>query len=112
MNMDSQMWETAVFRRMHFATLYLPHDIHHYWDIIATFANQGNPESSSTSPESVRIVMENIQTMNTKPSCLDVNLIRELITMKYGPAKQVLGVPLVPKPTKCDLCGGNLLRIR
>ena len=29
--------------------------------------------------------------------------------MKYGPAKQVLGVPLVPKPTKCDLCGGKLL---
>ena len=29
--------------------------------------------------------------------------------MKYGPAKQVLGVPFVPKPTKCDLCVGKLL---
>ena len=85
---DSQMWETAVFRRMHFATSYLPPDIPHYWDIIATFANQGNPESSSMSPESVRILMENIQIMNTKAFCLDVDLIRELITMKYGPAKQ------------------------
>ena len=98
------MGETAVFRRMHLQ----PHN-HLLTFLIAgaTFANEGDPESMS--PDSVRILMENIQIMNTKAFCFDVGLIRRIITMKYGPAKQVLGVPLVSEPTKCDLCVGKLL---
>lgn len=104
-----QVVDATTFRRLLFATSYLPPDIPNSWDIIATFANQGNSGSPSVSPESAKLAMENVQVLSTKAFLPDVDLTKELIAMEYGPNKQTLGVPLVPVQAKCLLCGGKLL---
>lgn len=102
----SQVREAATLRRMLFVTPYMPPEIPNYWDIVARFAAEG---SSSISPELAKLMMKNVQVLNTKAFCSDVELTMELIAMEYGPHKQALGVPLVPKEAKCLTCGGALL---
>ena len=102
----AQVGDVGVFRRLLFATFYLPSDVPHYWNIVATFCNQG---SSKVSPESAKMLMENIQILNPEAFCTDEALKREIIGMEYGPSKQPLGVPLIPSQTECFSCGGNLL---
>ena len=102
----AQVGDVGVFRRLLFATFYLPSDVPHYWNIVATFCNQG---SSKVSPESAKMLMENIQILNPEAFCTDEALKREIIGMEYGPSKQPLGVPLIPSQTECFSCGGKLL---
>ena len=102
----AQVGDTGVLRRMLFATSYLPSDIPHYWNIVATFSTQG---SSRISPETTKMLMENMQILNAEAFCTDGELMRELISMEYGPTKQPLGVPLIPSQTECCSCGGKLL---
>ena len=102
----AEVGDVGVFRRLLFATFYLPSDVPHYWNIVATFCNQG---SSKVSPESAKMLMENIQILNPEAFCTDEALKRELIGMEYGPSKQPLGVPLIPSQTECFSCGGKLL---
>ena len=107
--MEVSVKEAATFRRMLFATSYLPPEIPNYWNIIAMFATMGN---SSVSPEMAKLMMENVQVFSNKAFCSDVDLTLELIAMEYGPNKQDLGVPLVPKQNKCMLCGGNSILLK
>ena len=102
----AQVKDTAVFRRLVFAASYLPTDIPHYWNIVATFASQ---ESLCLSPDSAKIVMENVQILSPETVSSDKDLIKQLIGMKYSITAQPLGVPLVPNQTKCLTCGGKLL---
>ena len=102
--------DSAIRRRMLFATSYLPPDIPHYWDIIASFANQVNHSGrSSISPQSAKVAMENVQVLDTEAFRSDAVLTRQLITMEYTVTNKPLGVPLVPNENKCPLCGGKLL---
>ena len=92
----AQVGDVGVLRRMLFATSYLPSDVPHYWNIVSTFCNPGSPRIS---PESVKMLMENMQILNAEAFCKDEELSRELIAMEYGPTKQPLGVLLVPTQT-------------
>ena len=92
----AQISDVGVLRRMLFAT-YLPSDVPHYWNIVATFCNQG---SSMISPESAKMLMENVQILNAQAFCTDEELTRELIAMEYGPTKQPLGFPLIPSQAR------------
>ena len=76
------------------------------WNIVATLSSQGN---SKITPESAKMLMENMQLLNAEAFGTDEELIRELIAMEYGPTKQLLGVLLIPSQTKCISCGGKLL---
>ena len=88
------MGEATTFRRLLFATSYLPPDIPHSWDIIARFANQGNSGYQSVSPESAKLAMESVQVLSPRAFISDVDLTKELIAMEYGPNKEDVGVPL------------------
>ena len=103
------MTETAVLRRMLFATSYLPGDLTQYWDVVASFGNQGSTGKSQISASSAKTAMENLQVLNAKAFCSDAELTKELIATEYSVTKQELGVPLVPDQTKCYLCSGKLL---
>ena len=53
--MESEVDSTAK-RRIIFAAAFLPHDIPHYWDIVAKFANQHNPGKSRVTKKSAKAV--------------------------------------------------------
>ena len=90
----------AVQRRMLFATSHLPPDIPGYWNIVASFANQVVSDKSSVSPESAKMVMENVQVLFNEAFSSATALTQQLIAMEYSVTKQPLGVPLVPTRTK------------
>ena len=71
----AQIGDAGILRRMLFATSYLPSDVPHYWNIVATFCNQG---SLRISPESAKMLMENVQVFNSEVFCTDEELTREI----------------------------------
>lgn len=104
-----ELTDAATHRRMVFATSFLPPELPHYWDVIARFANQNiNSTKSVVTPQSAKIVMENLQVLNNQAFISDAVLTSELIDMEYEITKQPLGIPLVPNQTKCLTCGGKL----
>ena len=110
MELAGDQVETSVLRRMLFSTAFLPLDLPHRWDLIASFASRGSSSCRSVSPESARIAMDNMQALDTEAFRSDVDVTKELIAMEYGSkVKQPVGIPLVPKQTNCHSCGGKLL---
>ena len=106
--MESEVDSTAN-RRMIFAAAFLPHDIPHYWDIVAEFANQHNPGKSRVTKESAKVVVENLQVLKPNIFSTDSSLRDELINMKYDVTGQPLGIPLVSSKKSCLSCDGRLL---
>jgi hypothetical protein len=82
--------DVAVLRRMLFATTYLPRGMPQYWEVIACFSNQGSNEKVSTSQ--VRLLMENLQTLNKQAFLSDLVLTNELLSTDSNPLTQPLGV--------------------
>ena len=102
--------DPGVFRRMMFATSYLPRDLPNFWEIIASFANQrSEPGKLNISPDVAKLTMENMQILHSTAFTSDSQLELELINMEYSAGKHQLGIPLVPSQTLCVMCGGKLL---
>ena len=99
--------DVAVLRRMLFATTYLPRGMPQYWEVIACFSNQGSNEKVSTSQ--VRLLMENLQTLNKQAFSSDLVLTNELLSTDSNPLTQPLGVVLVSAKDTCRSCSAKLL---
>jgi hypothetical protein len=96
--------DVGVLKRLMFATSYLPADIPQYWEIITKFGGQNN-----INPDAVRVTMENIKFINPNAFTLEIDLLKQLISMPYGSAEQPLGMQLVPQDSECKLCKGTLV---
>jgi len=102
-----EVLDVAVLRRILFASVHLPRDLPHYWSTIAQFASL---TGKSLQPESVKIAVENLQSVNEKAFATDKQLVKEIHSLCTTPScAQPLGIILVSPHTKCRLCGGKLL---
>ena len=95
-------------RRLIYAASHLPSEIPLYWNVVASFSNQASSKETVT-PESARIVIENLQALNPRSFITDAELKSQLMQLEYSITKQPLGIPLVPIQTRCVLCNGKLL---
>jgi hypothetical protein len=111
MDFLSEVNDIAVLKRLMFATSYLPPETPHYWEIVTQFGgcHFGFNREDKLSPDSVRVAMENIKFMNPNAFTMETDMIKELVTMPYGPSKQPLGLQLVQAISECRLCGGKLI---
>ena len=102
--------DVSVLRRMLFAASYLPQDVPHYWEIVASFSCTGS--STSLSAERVRLLMENLQLLSRQAFATDAELTSELLKTHRDCPKgksEVLGVALISDKQNCCKCGGRLL---
>lgn len=100
--------DVSVLRRMLFATSFLPRDVPHYWEIIACFACRGS--STSLSGDKVKLLMDNLQYLNSQAFTTDDKLMKELVSGEEPlSSKQPLGIVLISDKQVCRLCGGKLL---
>lgn len=104
----AEVGATAELRRMLFATSFLPPALPCYWELIAKFASQDKPSEIASTPEFVKIAMENMEVLNSEAFISDTALTDQLINMEYIVTKQPLGIPLISKLTECQSCGGTL----
>ena len=105
-----QIKDVAVLRRMLFATSTLPTELPNYWDTVASFGCLGcSSDQPKKTPDSAQVAMENLKVLDANAFCTDADLSKELVMMPHGPTRQPLGIPLIPKQTKCQSCGGKLL---
>ena len=95
-------------RRLIYAASHLSSEIPLYWNVVASFSNQASSKETVT-PESARIVIENLQALNPRSFITDAELKSQLMQLEYSITKQPLGIPLVPIQTRCVLCNGKLL---
>jgi len=105
----AQVKDPTVYRRMQFAASFLPTEMPHYWETVATFANKCCADGIGVSPESTKLLMENLLVLDSSSFSSDTKLMKELITMPYGSSKTQLGIPLIPHQSLCQLCNGKLL---
>ena len=96
--------DVAVFRRMIFATAYLPREVPHYWDIVAHFCCTGS--KSKISSDQVKLLMENLQFINKEA---DLEMTRQILTERRGTSEEPLGILLISEKQACRKCGGKLL---
>jgi len=107
----AQVKDPTVYRRMQFAAGFLPVEMPHYWETVAAFANRHCTDGLAVSPESTKLLMENLLVLEGSSFATDSDLIKELIAMpyRYGSSEVQLGVPLIPQQSHCKLCKGRLL---
>ena len=69
--------DVSVLRRMLFAASYLPQDVPHYWEIVASFSCVNS--SISLSADRVKLFMENLQLLSRQAFATDAELTAELL---------------------------------
>lgn len=94
-----------VQRRMYFASLFLPADLPHYWDIIARFRSK----RSTVTPEAAKLTVENTKIIDPEAFISDAELTEKILQIECSATKQPLGIPLIPSQTYCTTCNGKLL---
>ncbi len=99
--------EVSVLRRMLFATAFLPRELPHYWEIIASFSCRGS--STSLAADRVKLLMDNLQYVNDQAFTTDAKLTKELLCADGHSSVKPLGIVLVSDKQACRLCGGELL---
>lgn len=100
--------DLAVIRRMLFAVSFLPSDYPQYWQVIAMFACKGSKLSKPLAAHDVRVLMENVQVMNSAAFVQDKQLLQEIITADDA-VMSPMGLILISSKSKCCVCGGKLL---
>ena len=101
--------QVSVLRRLLFACSYLPSSCPNYWEIISQFATEGS--SCVLDPATAKLLMDNVQILNSRAFARDGELEQEIIAMKDG-THQPLGVILISPNCVCLQCGGKLLARR
>ena len=104
---SSLVKDVSVLRRMLFASTYLSCDMPHYWEVVASFSNQGSNENVSASQ--VKLLMENLEILNQQAFSSDLVLTKELLSTESKSLSQPLGVVLVSAKKTCRSCGTKLL---
>ena len=93
--------DVSVLRRMLFAASYLPQDVPHYLEIVASFSCVN---SISLSADKVKLLMENLQLLSRQAFATDAELSAELLkTHRVCPKSksEVLGVALISDKQTC-----------
>ena len=102
----SRIQDVAVIRRMLFAVSFLPPDYPHYWDTVTQFAFKGTKQSVDSAE--AKVLMENIQFMQSSAFAQDKHLMQEIISCE-DVKKAPIGIILISSKKVCCLCGGKLL---
>ena len=99
--------DVSVVRRLLFAVVFLTPDLPMYWGVVIEFATAGKVSRSSVTPDQVKALVENIETLDATAFQTDHTLQREMIFLTIT-GKKPLGIPLISPCTSCLLCGSKL----
>lgn len=72
----SRISNVSVLKRMLFACTFLPQDHPRYWEVVSKFASECNRDTID--PQTTRLMMENLQLLNSKAFAQDQELSKEL----------------------------------
>lgn len=104
--LEKSVPDVSALRRILFSVANLPRDIPDYWQIVSNFSSEG----STYKPESIRVLVENLQFIDSKAFVTDEDLMHELCEKEwYQQIKKPLGIVLISNKNACSLCGGKLL---
>ena len=98
--------DVAVIRRILFAAAFLPHDYPYYWKIIASFAFRASKVSKPLDPDEVKVLIENIQVLQSAAFIQEKNFVEELI-LSDDAAMQPIGVILISSKQHALSVGEN-----
>ena len=99
--------DVSVVRRLLFAVVFLSPDLPMYWGVVLEFATAGKVPRSSVTPNQVKALVENIETLDMTAFQTDHALQREMIFLTIT-GKKPVGIPLISPRTSCLLCGSKL----
>lgn len=104
--LDKSVPDVSTLRRILFTVANLPKDTPDYWQIVSDFSFQ----DTSKDPGKIKVLVENLQFIDSKAFTTDNNLLRELYTKPWNQdCKKPLGIVLISDKNSCSVCGGKLL---
>ena len=99
-SVSPQIRKVSVLRRLIFAIVSLPDDLPNVWTIVVQFATKN--EDCSISANEIRVLMENIQEVDSAAFTTDSELLQELMKFQI-PKQKPLGLILVSSNLSCHL---------
>ena len=99
--------DVSILRRLLFAVAPPPSDFPNLWEVAVEFATQGKQTGHKLTVENAKLLMENIQELDTLAFCTHRHLLEELIYTE-GHLNKPLGVILMSHNDKCIQCGSKL----
>ena len=78
--------DVSVLRRLLIAAVFLPPQLPQFWGLVVEFATAGNASKSLVTPEQVRVLTENIQTLNAAAFETDEDLFKQLVKLEIPSA--------------------------
>ena len=99
--------DTSVLRRLLFAAATLPLDLPDLWGVAIEFATRRREERSIITPNEAKMLIENLQELDTAAFATDRHLLQELIESKMNKSKP-LGVVLISSSEHFLICQSSL----
>lgn len=101
-----QVKKVSVLRKIIFALVNLPDDLPNLWDVVVQFATKD--EDYSIPSNDIKMLMENIQELDSAAFTTDLKLLQELMKFQI-PRHKPLGCILISSNGICLLCEKKLL---
>lgn len=99
--------DVSVLRRLLFAVVFLNPELPMFCGVVVEFATAGKVTKASVSADQAKVIVENLQVLNSTPFVTDHSLQQELISLSI-PGKNPLGYILISHSDTCVSCGSKL----
>ena len=93
--------DASVLRRLQFAASFLPKDTPKYGEALTSFALRGKEDRNSLNPEQAIQIAENLSMVYATALASDLELTREIVSMKRPGSDTPMGFVLISKKSKC-----------
>lgn len=100
--------DASVLRRLEFAASFYPKSMPKYWENLVLFSTKDKEDRNSITPELAHQIIENLDIVDSRCFASDVELTKEIVTMKKVGSDAPLGVVLISDKESCQNCGSKL----
>jgi hypothetical protein len=100
--------DASVLRRLEFAAGFLQQDMPNYYEHVLAFALKGKEDRNAINPDQARLLVENIQLLDSGALASEKELVKEITMMKSVGNDAPLGVILISSRANCRICGSKL----
>lgn len=102
------MKDASVLRRLEFAAGFYSPDMPNYSDYILAFAVKGKEDRNCLDPEQALQLVENIQYLDSEVFVPEVELVKEIVSVKRSGSDMPLGIILLSSNNECKNCRSKL----
>ena len=100
--------DASVLRRLEFAASFYPRSMPNYWENLASFSLKEKEDRNTLTSDLAHQFIENMEVLDKETFSSDIQLNKEIMTMKRQGSDTPIGVVLISTNDKCCKCASSL----